>query len=206
MSTKSSYTFFLFLYFFSFISLSLSLSLLETSKIYPLYKISFAKDLKDFSFYTYRRDIKGIGIIFDYNSEFSQLPGNLFLEIKGMLEKKMEQTPDSVWIEDFFDDYKVIISDYYSNYLFPINFIMENFGIKIPDKFFFIQENFGLIFRFFSNFKNDNIIIGKDLIDLMNIEFMNNDNNNNGNEFIIHNQDFILNLDDNDDNDNNNKE
>ena len=74
-----------------------------------------------------------------------------------------------------------------------IHFIIKDYGITIPLKQLFYsiedEEDFVYYFRFLSKEDQENIIIGNDLIQLMNITFIGNDN------FIINNNEFISKLD-----------
>ena len=72
------------------------------------------------------------------------------------------------------------------------HFILENFGISIPAKYFLVTTEEHQIYgiRFFSKENQEFIEFGKDLIDIMNIEFKDEKN------FIINNKEFITKLED----------
>ena len=71
------------------------------------------------------------------------------------------------------------------------HFLFETFGISIPTKYYLIEkgesQRYGIIFM--TKEDQEYIVFGKDLIDVMEIEFK--DENN----FIIHNDEFISKFD-----------
>ena len=73
------------------------------------------------------------------------------------------------------------------NDIISFHFITDNIGITIPNDILFpkISDSIGrFTFCFLSKENQDNIIIGKTLIDLMKIQFLEN------NQFIINNKNF----------------
>ena len=175
-----------------------SSSFSQITQIIPLYKLLIAGDinkLKEKEKYNICIKPKGVGIIFNKTSEISIMPEQLFYEITKYykvvydLIDKVEQTKNR-----------------YSLYLIieclrpdeTIHFILKDMGITIPLKTLFYDndEDEGMVyyFRFLTKKDQENIIIGKDLIDLMDITFI--DNNN----FIINNKSFITNVKEENDN------
>ena len=174
------------------IAIIFSSSFSQITQIIPLYKLLIAGDINKFKEkekYNICIQPKGIGIIFNQTSEISIIPEQLFYEITKYYQvvydliDKVEQTRNG-----------------YSLYLIveclrpdeTIHFILKDMGITIPLKILFYdnEEDEGMVyyFRFLTKKDQENIIIGKDLIDLMDITFI--DNNN----FIINNKSFITNV------------
>ena len=180
------------------IAIIFSSSLSQITQIIPLYKLLIAGDINKFKEkekYNICIKPKGIGIIFNQTSEISIIPEQLFYEITKYYQvvydliDKVEQTKNG-----------------YSLYLIveclrpdeTIHFILKDMGITIPLKILFYdnEEDEGMVyyFRFLTKKDQENIIIGKDLIDLMDITFI--DNNN----FIINNKSFVTNVKEENDN------
>ena len=174
------------------IAIIFSSSCSQITQIIPLYKLLIAGDINKFKEkekYNICFKPKGIGIIFNQTSEISIIPEQLFYEITKYYQEvydlidKVEQTRNG-----------------YSLYLIieclrpdeTIHFILKDMGITIPLKILFYdnEEDEGMVyyFRFLTKKDQENIIIGKDLIDLMDITFI--DNNN----FIINNKSFLTNV------------
>ena len=75
-----------------------------------------------------------------------------------------------------------------------IHFILEEKGITIPIQQLFVlkdEEAHLYSFRFLAKEEEENIIFGKDLIELMNIDFKDNNQN-----FVINNDDYISKIED----------
>ena len=180
------------------IAIVFSSSFSQITQIIPLYKLLIAGDinkLKEKEKYNICIKPKGVGIIFNKTSEISIMPEQLFYEITKYykvvydLIDKVEQTKNG-----------------YSLYLIieclrpdeTIHFILKDMGITIPLKTLFYDndEDEGMVyyFRFLTKKDQENIIIGKDLIDLMDITFIDNTN------FIINNKSFITNAKEENDN------
>ena len=144
-------------------------------------------NLKEYFYFSL--DVKGVGIIFDKNSNVSLIPYYLFKQIKKILDV---YSPDSnSYILDKENDYKEIIIFYFLNNNFSFNLILEKIGITFPNDVLFyrpkdeINKNY---FIFLTKENQENIIFGKNLIDLMKIEFDNDE------DFIINNNDFVTHL------------
>ena len=91
-------------------------------------------------------------------------------------------------LSDGYNEFEIVSS--FSRYE-TIHFILKDIGITIPLNELFIPKNIAnnlYSFRFLGKEDQENIIIGKDLIDLMDITFIDNTN------FIINNKSFITNV------------
>ena len=181
-------------YFFSLIIILLNSIKFSFSHIYPVKKIIFSNNIKDL--YKAKNiqinfESKGYGIIFNDKSNISLIPYNLFLDIYtyfssnediGLKIKKHENGLEEILINAFVE------GDNFET----THFILENFGISIPAKYFLvtIEEHQIYGIRFLSKENQEFIEFGKDLIDIMNIEFKDEKN------FIINNKEFITKLED----------
>ena len=175
-----------------YLIIKLSFSSIHNQTIFPLKKIILTDDLNKFGLTNnIRLDLEpiGCGITFNNNSNISLIPFNLFSTIY-FFYKGFEDVM-SVIKKDKDGNQELIV---YANldYGFEtFHFIFENFGISIPLKYFLIEKDeeqkYGI--RFLTNENQEYISFGKDLIELMDIEFV--DNNN----FIIHNDEFISKMD-----------
>ena len=174
------------------IAIVFSSSFSQITQIIPLYKLLIAGDinkLKEKEKYNICIKPKGVGIIFNKTSEISIMPEQLFYEITKYYKV----------VYDLIDKVETTKNGY-SLYLIieclrpdeTIHFILKDMGITIPLKTLFYDndEDEGMVyyFRFLTKKDQENIIIGKDLIDLMDITFIDNTN------FIINNKSFITNV------------
>jgi hypothetical protein len=180
------------------IAIVFSSSFSQITQIIPLYKLLIAGDinkLKEKEKYNICIKPKGVGIIFNKTSEISIMPEQLFYEITKYYKV----------VYDLIDKVETTKNGY-SLYLIieclrpdeTIHFILKDMGITIPLKTLFYDndEDEGMVyyFRFLTKKDQENIIIGKDLIDLMDITFIDNTN------FIINNKSFITNVKEENDN------
>ena len=180
------------------IAIVFSSSFSKITQIIPLYKLLIAGDinkLKEKEKYNICIKPKGVGIIFNKTSEISIMPEQLFYEITKYYKV----------VYDLIDKVETTKNGY-SLYLIieclrpdeTIHFILKDMGITIPLKILFYdnEEDEGMVyyFRFLTKKDQENIIIGKDLIDLMDITFIDNTN------FIINNKNFITNVKEENDN------
>ena len=175
----------------------MSFSFSQISSVLPVYKILIADDLDNFRSkinYNIYFNIKGVGIVFNNNSDVSLIPMHIFnitiryyqLTFYSIIDK-IEKLPKG------YSQYLLIES------IIPyetIHFILEDMGITFPIKelFYSKKEDEDLVyyFRFLSREDQENIVIGRDLIELMNITFLDN------NKFIINNKDYISKVEDKD--------
>ena len=180
------------------IAIVFSSSFSQITQIIPLYKLLIVGDinkLKEKEKYNIFIKPKGVGIIFNKTSEISIMPEQLFYEITKYYKV----------VYDLIDKVETTKNGY-SLYLIieclrpdeTIHFILKDMGITIPLKALFYDndEDEGMVyyFRFLTKKDQENIIIGKDLIDLMDITFIDNTN------FIINNKNFITNVKEENDN------
>ena len=170
----------------------------KISPIFPLYKFLLSENINNLDsnsdkIFNHFCNIKGNGIVFNNEINVNIMPINLFSEIFNFFYITYEEI---LMVEmKNKDDYKEMIFYSFYNTFETVNFILEDICITIPIKDLFIKnKKKNYTFRFIGKENEDNIVLGKDLIELMNIEFIGNDN------FIIHNKDFIAKFDD----DNNN--
>ena len=129
---------------------------------------------------------KGVGIIFDYNSEINLIPYHLINQIKKYVEIFL--LDGYTFLIEKGKDYQELVFFGYIFKTISFNFITENIGITFPNNILFPKapNSIGQFsFAFLSKEDQDNIIIGKNLINLMELEF------NEKNEFIINNKSFI---------------
>ena len=173
------------------------ISPIKSSTIYPIHKFIITNNLNHSNisninlkeYFHISLDVKGVGVIFDNNSNMNLIPYHLFKQIKKILDL---YSPDSnSYILNKENDYQEIVIFYFLNNIFSFNLILEKIGITFPNDVLFyrpkdeINKNY---FIFLTKENQENIIFGKNLIDLMKIEFYNDE------EFIINNNDFITHL------------
>ena len=137
---------------------------------------------------SYSFKTKGLILTFDPYSNISSIPLQIHNEIKiGFCSIYPGTEP---YEKDLKNGYLAFISPVYDEYCFPaVNFILSDRSITIPSKYLFKKKEV-FEFVFLINENQDKIIIGKDLIDLMNVEFIND------NEFFIHNREFVIKIKD----------
>ena len=167
-----------------------------SSNIYPIYKLIITSNLNyvnvtNLAYYiNYSLNTKGVGIKFDYNSEINIIPYHLFNQIRKIIEIFID---GYLFIKDKDNNYKELLLIGYMDDIISFHFITENIGITIPNNVLFplnISEIGRSTFTFLTKENQENIIIGKNLMDLMKIEF------NNENDFIIRNDEFISKVND----------
>ena len=172
----------------------LSCSLNQTSSIKQLYKIIITDDInkiKTKELYGYYYNTKGVGLIFDSSYDVSIFPKQIFYNIYRYYHDVYDFIDQIQTIKNGYEQFIIIES------LRPfetIHFIFEDMGITIPTKVLFYEseeeEDLIFFFRFLTKEDQENIIIGKDLIELMNVTFL--DSNN----IVINNKDYISKIDD----------
>ena len=179
-------------YLFLFIIILLNSLKFSFSYIFPVKKIIFTNNIKDlFSAKNIQINFesKGYGILFNGKSNISLIPYNLFLDIYkfffgdenvGTFIKTHQNGTEELIIDAYFE------GDNYET----THFILENFGISIPFKYFYVEiESQEYSLKFLTKKNQEFIEFGKDLIDAMKIEFKDEKN------FIIHNEEFITKID-----------
>ena len=182
----------LFSFYFYLLLDLIILSSSQISKVFPVYKIILTENIdnlfiESYLIYNAYINTKGIGIVFDKNSDINIMPMRLFRRIEKYYR---DYYYDMLSFETGYkDDFTFLILDeYYENLEVP-HFILEDKGIIFPLNELFKKDSekdrYNYIFLGKEN--QENIVIGKDLINTMNIEFKNND-------FFIHNDDFVMKL------------
>ena len=137
---------------------------------------------------SYKFSPKGVLLTFDPYSNISSIPPQIEMEIKNGFYTVIEGSDP--YEKDLENGYQALISHVYIDYCFPaVNFILADQAITIPSKYLFKNKGY-FEFIFLIKKNQDKIIIGKDLMDLMKIELIND------NEFYIHNREFIIKLKD----------
>ena len=178
-------------YFYLLIIIELILlSISQTSKVFPLYKVILSGNINNLdtqsnTIFNVFINIKGMGITFDQDSDVNIIPLHLFRQI----EKYYRDCYADVlyFYNRFKDDYIILILSDYWEELEVVHFIMEDRGISFPLNELFKKDNEKdeYNFLFLGKENQEHIVIGKNLINTMGIEFKNND-------YIIHNEDFIM--------------
>ena len=187
----------IFFYFLDLIILilffELTFSSIEIPSFIPPKKIILIDNLnKMYNSYHLKYNIGsiGYGVYFNYNSNISLIPINLFTNIRSFFKSYDDIYSQTKYYENGTQEFII-----YANLLYgfeTIHFIFENFGISIPLKYFLVEkeetEKYGI--RFLTSENQENITFGKDLIDLMDIEFKDDK------YIVINNEEFISKMDD----------
>ena len=151
---------------------------------YPLYqvhRIIMSDDLNDMEKSSYQFFHKGMILSFDPSLNYSLIPLQIENEIKNGFYTIVEFSEP--YEKDIGNGFQVLITHIFNPICFPaVNFILDDRAIKIPTEFLFRKKDV-YEFVFLMKENQDKIVFGKDLIDLMNIEFINNG-------FVIHNKTF----------------
>ena len=163
----------------------------ESSRIYPIHHLIITSNINhtiliNEDYFYYSLNTKGVGIIFDYNSEINLIPFYLFKQIKKILD--IWNLDNYSFIKDKDNNYQELIFYGYLNNIISFHFITDSIGLTFPNDILFpkVLNTIGsYTFSFLSKENQENIIIGKNMTDSMKIEFLEN------NEFIINNKDFI---------------
>ena len=180
------------------IIIKISLSSNQISSIIPVKKILITDDVKTLSISRiskYNLNSVGFGIKFDNTSNVSYVPYNLFRDIAYTF-KFIEDSNPTIKKMNGIQELTVKTNYFYGFEI--IHFILENIGITIPLKYYYIkketrkdnddeEQEYGMVFL--TKEDQEYIIFGKNLIEPMKMEFKGENN------FIIHNDEFISKLD-----------
>ena len=186
-----------FSFFYSTIILiiifQLSYSSNESIPVYKVKRIILTDSINNFnSPYNIRCDIesKGYGVTFNYNSNISLIPYNLFERLFEFYKSYEDIYTNIMQLDNGIKELIIYANIEYG--FETIHFIFEKFGISIPLQYYLVDkeeiQKFGI--RFLSKEDQQYISFGKDLIDVMNIEIKDD------NSFIVNNDDFISKMDD----------
>ena len=179
-----------------FLIISLYIFPIVSSNIYPIYKLIITSNLNHVNvtnlrdYINYSLNTKGVGIKFDYNSEINIIPYHLFNQLRKII---VVYTDGYLFVKDKENNYQELLLIGYIDNIISIHFITENIGITIPNNVLFpfnISDIGKSTFTFLTKENQENIIIGRNLMDLMKIEF------NDINDFIIKNDEFISKVND----------
>ena len=168
---------------------SLCIKKIISSPKYDIHRIIINDDVNNMEKTSYQFFHKGMILTFDPNLSYSIIPLQIENEMKNGFYSIVEYSdPYEIDVEN---GNKALITHIYDPVCFSaINFILDDKGIKIPSEFLFKKKNDVYEFIFLMNENQDKVVFGKDLIDLMKIEFIGENN------FIIHNKTFEISLND----------
>ena len=169
------------------ILLTLLIKKIISYPIFQVHRIIMNDNITDMEKTSYQFSHKGMILTFEPSLNYSLIPIQIENEIKNGFYTIVEYSEP--YEKDIGNGFQALITHIYDPICFSaINFILDDKGIRIPKEYFFRKKDvYEFIFLMKEN--QDKIIFGKDLIDLMEIEFINNNN-----DFIIHNKDFVINL------------
>ena len=155
---------------------------------YEVYNIIMNDNITRMDRTSYKFVPKGILLTFDPYSNISSIPPQIEFEIKNGFYTVIEGSDP--YEKDLGNGYQALISHVYVDFCFPaVNFILAKKAITIPSKYLFKKKGY-FEFIFLIKEGQDKIIIGKDLMDLMGVEFINEK------EFFIKNKEFIITIED----------
>ena len=156
---------------------------------YEVHRIILNDDINNMEKTSYQFFHKGMILTFDPNLNYSLIPLQIENEMKNGFYSIVEfSDPYEIDVDN---GNKALITHIYDPVCFSaINFILDDKGIKIPNEFLFKKKNNVYEFIFLMKENQNKIIFGKDLIDLMKIEFIDD------NKFIIKNKTFEISLND----------
>ena len=155
---------------------------------YEVYKIIMNDNITRMDRTSYKFVPKGVLLTFDPNSNISSIPSQIEFEIKNGFYTVIEGSDP--YEKDLGNGYQALITHVYMDFCFPaVNFILDKKAITIPSKYLFKNKGY-FEFIFLIKEGQDRIIIGKDLIDLMGVEFLNE------REFVIKNKEFVVTIKD----------
>ena len=183
-----------------FLTIKVTYSSVDISSAIPVYRIMITSDINNLDIKPYLNweiGSKGYGIVFNKTSEKSYVPIALFERIQifyQIYDEILQQT----------HKYKngirelIVYANLERGYE-DIHFALEFIGISIPLEYLFVEKEdnstyklkdrkkYGL--RFLTRENQEFIVFGRDMIELMDVELINE------NDFIIHNTNFITKVD-----------
>ena len=178
----------MFIKIFLILLITLLINEIISYQLYQVHRIIMSDDLNDMEKSSYQFFHKGMILSFDPSLNYSLIPLQIENEIKNGFYTIVEFSEP--YEKEIGNGLQVLITHIFNPVCFPaVNFILDDRAIKIPTEFLFKKKNV-YEFVFLMKENQDKIVFGKDLIDLMNIEFINNG-------FVIHNKTFeyMINID-----------
>lgn len=150
--------------------------------IFRVYKIILSNDVNALTNFYFRKNPKGLYLVFDETTSINLIPYDLFFQIKAKYSSTYSDcSPYDIKLSN---GYTVIKCQFYGEIKFQaINLILENFGIKIIGKNMFPDKD---NFIFLTKENQENIVIGKKLMKVMDIEFLEEG------DPVIHNEEFVV--------------
>ena len=176
-------------FFFFLLFILLNIFNFSFSNIFPVKKIIFTNNIYKLNIpqtIQWNLESQGYAISFNDKSNISLIPYNLMLDLYNYFYAD-EEIGSTIRKHKNGTEELIINANIYSDDYETIHFILENIGIIIPVKYFYIEKGFqeyGI--RFYSKENQEYIEFGKDLIDIMKIEFKDD------NDFVIHNEEFLI--------------
>jgi len=183
-----------------FVTIKTAYSSIDISSSIPVYRIMLAKDINNLDInpcLNWEIGSKGNGIIFNKTSEKSYVPFALFERIE-IFYQIYDEILQQTHIYKNGTRELIVYANLERGYE-DIHFALEFIGISIPLECLFVEKEenskfrlkdrkkYGL--RFLTRENQEFIVFGRDMIELMNIELINE------NDFIIHNTNFITKVD-----------
>ena len=171
----------MFIKIFLILLITLLINEIISYQLYQVHRIIMSDDLNDMEKSSYQFFHKGMILSFDPSLNYSLIPLQIENEIKNGFYTIVEFSEP--YEKDIGNGFQVLITHIFNPICFPaVNFILDDRAIKIPTEFLFRKKDV-YEFVFLMKENQDKIVFGKDLIDLMNIEFTNNG-------FVVHNKTF----------------
>ena len=179
-----------FLFNLIFIFMSSSIGTMPISEVYKVILSQNINDKGTKSIQLYNiyliMNLKGLALTFDNDLEISLMPINLFQQISKFYMETYQSTCFFQTKMRDSDGYELTL-DGECRDLETVHYILKDKGISIPINELFKKngDNQYYSFAFVGKDNIDKIVFGKNLIEKMDIEFIDNHN------YLIHNEDFI---------------
>ena len=172
-----------------YLLISILIHKISTLYFEEIHEIIIANDINNIESYRYYFKTKGIKLVFDLNSTINVIPAKIKTELyeNGLNVSNPYNEPFIVPIDNGYSKLRSMVCN---DNMFPaLNLIFKNWGITFPTNYLFPKIGNKLYeFIFLIHKDVEDIIIGKDLIELMDIDFEKG--------FEIKNKDFIIKLND----------
>ena len=183
-----------------FLTIKVTYSSVDISSAIPVYRIMLTSDINNLDIKPYLNweiGSKGYGIVFNKTSEKSYVPIALFERIQIFYQIYDEILQQTYKYKNGIREL-IVYANLERGYE-DIHFALEFIGISIPLEYLFVEKEdnstyklkdrkkYGL--RFLTRENQEFIVFGRDMIELMNVELINEK------DFIIHNTNFISKVD-----------